>query len=413
MKTVPAAEALLVALETPAPNGAIGVPVLLWGKPGTGKSAFVQSLADAQFPVYVLIASIHDPTDFSGLPVYEAAGSVVRFAPPQWVERFEQTGQGILFLDELTTAPPSVQSALLRVVLERHVGDRALPAGVRVLAAANPPEIAATGWDLSAPLANRFVHLEWDMPLSAYTDALEQGFGIPERKHIDRVAHAQSLTFWRLLLSAFLRRMPNLLYTEPAENEYAFATPRTWDFAVHLMASCDLLGLAPGPGRKGSAVFLHLMTGCVGQGAARALIEHLSQLRLSDPLRLLSGEEEADIGALREDEVYVLFASVGAALSQLYQQHEQSSRRDGFKLSRAVEAYLRLCEQTAQAGKLDAAYISIRRVVLEGLFQSALVAAHQHGQAQELSARMKQIFEHTDLADYVGALGLHVLRETG
>ncbi len=75
-------DALCIALETPAPNGAIGIPVLLWGKPGTGKSAFVQSFSQSDFPVYVLIASIHDPTDFSGLPVYDAHAGTARFAAP-------------------------------------------------------------------------------------------------------------------------------------------------------------------------------------------------------------------------------------------------------------------------------------------------------------------------------------------
>ena len=63
--------------------------------------------------------------------------------------------EGILFLDQLSTAPPAVQAALLRVALERTVCDLELPAGVAVVAAANPPEQAASGWDLSRPLASR------------------------------------------------------------------------------------------------------------------------------------------------------------------------------------------------------------------------------------------------------------------
>src|SRR5205823_11964182 len=61
----------------------------------------------------------------------------------------------------ISTAPPAVQAAMLRIVLERVVGDLELPPGVRVVAAANPPEQAADGWDLAPPLANRLVHLDW------------------------------------------------------------------------------------------------------------------------------------------------------------------------------------------------------------------------------------------------------------
>ena len=63
--------------------------------------------------------------------------------------RLAEAGRGLLFLDELSTAPPAVQAALLRVVLERVVGDLTLPDEVAVVAAANPPDQAADGWDLS------------------------------------------------------------------------------------------------------------------------------------------------------------------------------------------------------------------------------------------------------------------------
>jgi len=55
-------------------------------------------------------------------------------------------------------------------VLERVVGDVTLPEDVSVIAAANPPEQAAGGWDLSAPLANRFCHLEWPVDTDRYLD---------------------------------------------------------------------------------------------------------------------------------------------------------------------------------------------------------------------------------------------------
>ena len=103
---------------------ATGVPVILWGSPGTGKTSVVKALASSwQLPCEVVIASIHDPTDFSGLPIV-TRGSV-SLAPPAWARRLADLGSGILFLDELTTVPPAVQAALLRVVLERTVGDLA------------------------------------------------------------------------------------------------------------------------------------------------------------------------------------------------------------------------------------------------------------------------------------------------
>jgi GTPase SAR1 family protein len=238
---------LMLAMQTPTPKGYWGVPVLVWGTPGTGKSTFIESLQRDGFPVYTMIASLHDPTDFNGLPVLH--NGRMRFAPPEWVYLFEEHGQGILFLDELTTAPPTVQAALLRLVLERKVGAHSLPAGVRIVAAANPPDIAASGWELSPPLANRFVHLNWQLDGDTYRRALEEGFAPPPALTTDPERHAARALFWKQLVAGFLKRNAGMAFTQPAEDEYAYATPRSWDFAIALMATCDLHGYAPRPGR--------------------------------------------------------------------------------------------------------------------------------------------------------------------
>ena len=61
---------------------AVRVPVLLWGPPGTGKSSAVAAMCEAVgLPYEVVIASIREPSDFSGLPV--VSEEQVEFAPPR------------------------------------------------------------------------------------------------------------------------------------------------------------------------------------------------------------------------------------------------------------------------------------------------------------------------------------------
>ena len=114
MENSTASEALAIAISA-------GVPVLLWGSPGT-EDAPPWSLSPTRSGGRaIVIGSIREPTDFGGLPVVVDGG--VRLAPPSCAQRLVAAGHGLLFLDELTTAPPAVQAAMLRVIFERVVGD--------------------------------------------------------------------------------------------------------------------------------------------------------------------------------------------------------------------------------------------------------------------------------------------------
>src|SRR5215210_6774273 len=192
-------EALAVAV-------AARVPVLLWGAPGTGKTSAIKAMSAALgLPCETVIASIREPSDFAGLPVV-ADGKVI-FAPPRWARNLATQERGVLFLDEISTAPPAVQAALLRVVLERVVGDLELPDGVVVVAAANPPEQAADGWDLSAPLANRFCHLDWTVEPAAFAAGLAGGWEPPVVPDLPE-GWEERTAYTRGLISAFITVRP-------------------------------------------------------------------------------------------------------------------------------------------------------------------------------------------------------------
>lgn len=304
------------------------VPALLWGAPGTGKTSYILALGRALgLPVEVVIASIREPSDFAGLPVVRESGVVME--PPAWARRLASSGKGILFLDEISTAPPAVQAALLRVVLDRVVGDLPLPPGVAVVAAANPPEQAAGGWDLSAPLANRFCHLSWGVDPREWADGMVQGWPEPPIPRLPEGWESGVMTS-RALVAAFIRHRPHLLLQVPQSEEQAgkaWSSPRSWEMAARLLAAAQAAG-------AGEDVEASLAAGCVGEGPALEFLAWRRELDLPDPEDVLADPDGFVLPA-RGDQAYaVLAAVVAAAVSRLTRERWLAAWR---VLARAAE----------------------------------------------------------------------------
>jgi hypothetical protein len=284
------------------------VPVLIWGAPGTGKSSAIRAMADAMgWPCETVIAAIREPSDFSGLPVI--VDGVVHFAPPRWAERLAAAGRGLLFLDEISTAPPAVQAALLRVVLERVVGDIELPPDVVVVAAANPPEQSADGWDLSAPLANRFCHLEWDVEPAAFAQGLAGGWDAPVVPTLPP-GWEEGITRARGLVSAFVTVRPGLTCQVPGDAAGAgrgWPSPRTWDMAARLWAAAEAAGAS-------TEAETALITGCVGEGPGVELLMWEMDMDLPDPEDVLADPDRFELPE-RGDRAYAILSAVAAAVA--------------------------------------------------------------------------------------------------
>ncbi|MFF4800608.1 AAA family ATPase [Streptomyces sp. NPDC001351] len=281
---------------------AADLPVLLWGEPGIGKTAALTQLAEAlELPLTTVIASVHEPSDFSGLPVVgdDPAEQGVPMAPPDWAVRLVRAGRGLLFLDELSTAPPAVQAALLRLVLERRIGALQLPPGVRIVAAANPRSSAADGWELSPPLANRFVHLQWTHDHEVVVRGLGGTWPRATLPRLSSQKLSEAVDFARRAVCALLTARPKLVHQLPG-NEMrrggAWPSPRSWEMTLRLIAfataadsSRDVLSL--------------LVRGTVGDGPGLELLASLDRLDLPDPEVLLADPANAELperGDLRQ-----------------------------------------------------------------------------------------------------------------
>src|SRR5512134_2714919 len=85
-------------------------PVMLWGAPGVGKSQMIAQIAarnDA--PVVDIRLSQMEPSDLRGIPF--RSGDLVEWAVPALLPDPMRHGpRGILFLDEITSASPTVSA---------------------------------------------------------------------------------------------------------------------------------------------------------------------------------------------------------------------------------------------------------------------------------------------------------------
>ncbi|TQE33217.1 AAA family ATPase [Streptomyces ipomoeae] len=293
---------------------AADLPVLLWGEPGIGKSAALTQLAEAlDLPLTTVIASVHEPSDFSGLPIVgdDPAVQGVPMAPPDWAVRLVRAGRGLLFLDELSTAPPAVQAALLRLVLERRIGALQLPPGVRIVAAANPRSSAADGWELSPPLANRFVHLRWEHDHEVVVRGLGGTWPRATLPRLEPERLSEAVDFARRAVCGLLAARPKLVHQLPSSESRrggAWPSPRSWDMTLRLIAFATASGVS-------RDVLSLLVRGTVGDGPGLELLAGLDRMDLPDPEVLLADPAGAVLperGDLRQAALDGVVAAVRA-----------------------------------------------------------------------------------------------------
>ncbi len=261
-------------------------PVMLWGPPGVGKSQMVaQVAARHDMPMIDIRLSQMEPTDLRGIPFRN--GAVVEWAIPAMLPDPERHGmEGILFLDEITSAAPTVSAAAYQLILDRQLGEYQVPPGWAIFAAGNRQGDRGVTYSMPAPLANRFSHFEVETHLDDWV-AWAYAHNIDER------------------IIAFLRFRPERLFDfDPMHNPVAFPTPRSWEFAHRalqkFMEYPDLL--------------LGSLQACVGPTAGievKAFIDNLDNLPDIDAI--LKGEA-AQVPKETDLQYAVASALVGRAI---------------------------------------------------------------------------------------------------
>ncbi len=238
-------------------------PVMLWGPPGVGKSQIITQVgAKHGVPVIDIRLSQMEPSDLRGIPF--RSGERVEWAEPALLPRSDTQGpRGILFLDEITSAPPSVSAAAYQLILDRRLGDYTVPEGWAIFAAGNRQGDRGVTYTMPSPLANRFTHFEVHTNLDDWVHWAYNN-GIDER------------------LIAFIRFRPELLFDfDPAHNPVAFPSPRSWEFAHRALQK---FGEIP-------TLLVDSLQACVGPAAGIELGAFVDNLeRLPDIDAIAQGE---------------------------------------------------------------------------------------------------------------------------
>ncbi len=257
---------LLTVIEKEYASATSGhhTPVMLWGPPGVGKSMMVMQVADNHdVPLIDIRLSQMEPSDLRGIPF--RAEETVEWAVPAMLPNAKRHGEkGILFLDEITSAPPSVSAAAYQLILDRKLGEYEVPDGWAIIAAGNRQGDRGVTCSMPAPLSNRFSHYEVDINLDDWV-AWAYANEVDER------------------IIAFLRFRPDLLFEfDPAHNPVAFPSPRSWEFAHRALHKFD----------DHHELFLGALQACVGKAAGievKAFIESLESMPDLDAI--INGED--------------------------------------------------------------------------------------------------------------------------
>ena len=348
---------ILTALSVPHgdPNNSktkMGLPVVLWGDPGIGKSETVENVAEfLNFKLATIFPSTCAPEDFSGIPIGDGPGKVKRACAMEEVRDLCDIGEGILFIDESTTVGSTVQAALMGVVLNRRMGDVTFPPHVRPILAANPPETAAGGHDLTTTLANRCCHINYMKPtVSEWQDwnyDHEKG-----RKDLSSMFDAEKKvkeawsSVWpqaRSLVCGFMQSMGStMLYSLPEEGHpsrtRAWPSHRTWFYAESALATCMALGM-------GTDIENKLIEGCVGEGAILAFSAWRRDANLPKPEDMLTNGWTPDRQRL-DRSFYAYSALTG---------HVASLTDDVARMKAAGKAY-QILREGCDAGLADLIY---------------------------------------------------------
>lgn len=298
-------------------------PLFIWGQPGIGKSDLVAEVAKSQGrPLIDVRLPLMEPTDIRGIPylaevkVYDKDGNLVRdeTGVPITDKEFrwstpsdlptDEMSRALVFFDEMSAAPPSVQAATYQIILNRRIGNYVMPKDVVIVAAGNRVKDKGVAYNMPMPLANRFTHLTLEVDSDDWKE-----WATLNRVHKDVVGY---ISFQPGDLNNF----------NPSAESYAFATPRSWYFASELLQEQMPDGSMVDTSLP-SDVLGDMIKGTIGEGPGVKFMTYRNQAaNLPHARDVLSGK----VTKLNNKQIDVMYALVTALTYELKDQADRGER---------------------------------------------------------------------------------------
>jgi hypothetical protein len=143
----------------------------------------------------------------------------MNLANPEFLPESQSLEYGVLFLDEINSAPPTIQAAAYQLILDRKIGEYNLPINYSIIAAGNYENDRGVTYRMPTPLANRFVHLNFDLDFESWK---LWAF----KNDIDK-----------RIISYLTYKQSDLFLFDAKSTSKSFATPRSWKFVDDILCS--------------------------------------------------------------------------------------------------------------------------------------------------------------------------------
>jgi len=198
--------------------------VMLWGAPGVGKSQGIRQIAkeiESRTGKRTVVTDVRlllfNPIDLRGIPTANEDKTLAVWLKPQIFQMEESADViNILFLDEISAAPQSVQAAAYQITLDRVVGEHRLPDNCIVIAAGNRTTDKSVAYKMPKALANRLMHIDVEVSFDSWKEwAIRSGI--------------------HPMIIGFLGFRDTLMCFDAGSEDLAFATPRSWEMVSNIL----------------------------------------------------------------------------------------------------------------------------------------------------------------------------------